>query len=127
VLLIDADGHGEIHERRFGPQGAPADRATSFSDLVMTALAGCSWQGVVPAAGRQPLDLRMQHEVAGQRPALPQRAVAIHATAVVIAAGLKRHSASSRDRDPSAPQGFSITASRLCPFRNRHCVYKCRP
>lgn len=22
VLLIDADGHGEIHERRFGPQGA---------------------------------------------------------------------------------------------------------
>ncbi|HEL3240997.1 TPA: NRDE family protein, partial [Stenotrophomonas maltophilia] len=21
VLLIDADGHGEIHERRFGPQG----------------------------------------------------------------------------------------------------------
>ncbi|QCB33345.1 hypothetical protein E5790_06465 [Stenotrophomonas sp. PAMC25021] len=25
----------------------------------------------MPAAGRQPLDLRMQHEVAGQRPALP--------------------------------------------------------
>ncbi|PZS98579.1 hypothetical protein A7X99_11255 [Stenotrophomonas maltophilia] len=27
VLLIDADGHGEIHERRFGPQGAPSGQS----------------------------------------------------------------------------------------------------
>jgi uncharacterized protein with NRDE domain len=24
VLLIDGNGHGEIHERRFGPQGVPS-------------------------------------------------------------------------------------------------------
>jgi len=27
VLLIDADGHGEIHERRFGPQGVPSGQS----------------------------------------------------------------------------------------------------
>lgn len=27
VLLTDADGHGEIHERRFGPQGAPSGQS----------------------------------------------------------------------------------------------------
>jgi hypothetical protein len=31
VLLIDADGHGEIHERRFGPQGvAPGQSQVDF-------------------------------------------------------------------------------------------------
>ncbi|OBU66857.1 hypothetical protein A9K58_10360 [Stenotrophomonas maltophilia] len=27
VLLIDANGHGEIHERRFGPQGLPSGQS----------------------------------------------------------------------------------------------------
>jgi len=46
----------------------------------------------------------------------PQLAVAIHVTAVAIAAGLKRHSASSRDHDPSAPQGFQHRRHPTVPF-----------
>ncbi|MEN5156851.1 hypothetical protein, partial [Stenotrophomonas muris] len=59
---------------------------------------GCSMK--LPASGRH----------------YPQRAVAIHATAVVIAAGLKRHSASSRDHDPSVPQGFQHHSHPTVPF-----------
>ncbi|TIK66088.1 hypothetical protein E4416_13660 [Stenotrophomonas maltophilia] len=76
----------------------------------------------MPAAGRQPLDARIRHEAAGRRPALPAAAVAIHVTAVAIAAGVKRHSASSRDRNVPVPQGsrhsspptVSFSHSALC-------------
>jgi hypothetical protein len=46
----------------------------------------------------------------------PRPIVAIHVTAVVIAAGLKRHSASSRDHDPPAPQGFQHRNHPTVPF-----------
>jgi hypothetical protein len=52
----------------------------------------------------------------------PQLDVAIHVTAVAIAAGLKRHSAFSRDRNVPVPQGsrhsspptVSFSHSALC-------------
>ncbi|TGW20523.1 hypothetical protein E4417_08390 [Stenotrophomonas maltophilia] len=82
----------------------------------------------MPAAGRQPLDLRMRHEAAGQRPALP---------GIALSRSTRRQSSSQQVRNviqlPTATairprhRGFSIAATRLCPFRNRHCVYKCRP
>ncbi|CRX68479.1 unnamed protein product [Stenotrophomonas maltophilia] len=46
----------------------------------------------------------------------PQLAVAIHVTAVAIAAGLKRHSASSRDRNVPVPQGFRHSSPPTVSF-----------
>ncbi|QBL39542.1 hypothetical protein MG068_02995 [Stenotrophomonas sp. ASS1] len=60
----------------------------------------------MPAAGRQPPDLRAGHAAAGQRPALPVTAIQ----------GCQRHSASRRSAFPPAPQGLRCRSHPTVPF-----------